>query len=504
MSKLFQLVLAAVLGSALTLVAYQQMGFTSASNSGNTGISNSHNMPVTTNTTLTNFGIPAYTGVSAPTDFTAAAAKSTPAVVHIQSTIQYQATSNQYTNPFDIFGDDFFFGPRGRGGQSRPQVATGSGVILSSDGYIVTNNHVVAKATELEVTLYDKRTYKATLIGTDPSTDLAVIKIDDTNLPTLSLANSDEARVGEWVLAVGNPFNLESTVTAGIVSAKGRNIKIVEDKMAIESFIQTDAAVNSGNSGGALVNTSGQLLGINTAIATPNGTYAGYSFAVPANIVGKVVEDLKKYGIVQRAFLGISISNVDGKLAKENDLSVTQGVYVGEMLEDGPAVKAGIVKGDVIVRIDNAEIKSISELQEQIARHRPGDQLAVTVNRKGTEKTMSVVLKNKEGNTDLVTKSSEKSEILTTLGAEFENLTNRESAALGIPGGVRVKSLKQGQLSSNTNIREGFIITKVDDTVVSSTEQLADALQEKKGNGALLKGIYPNAPKSTYFYGIGI
>ena len=216
------------------------------------------------------------------------------------------------------------------------------------------------------------------------------------------------------------------------------------------------------------------------------------------------MEDLKKYGIVQRAFLGISISNVDGKLAKENNLTVTQGVYVGEMLEDGPAVKAGIVKGDVIVRIDNAEIKSISELQEQIARHRPGDQLAVTVNRKGTEKTMSVVLKNKEGNTDVVTKSSEKSEILATLGAEFENLTNRESTALGIPGGVRVKSLKQGQLSSNTNIREGFIITKVDETVVASTEQLADALQEKKGNGALLKGIYPNAPKSTYFYGIGI
>ncbi|QQS29292.1 MAG: Do family serine endopeptidase [Sphingobacteriales bacterium] len=504
MRKLFQLVLAAVLGSAVTLIAYQKMGFIPASNPGNSeSITNSENL-TTPHSTLTNYGMPSSLPLSAPTDFTAAAAKSTPAVVHIQSTIQYQATSNQYTNPFDFFGDDFFFGPRGRGGQPRPQIATGSGVILSSDGYIVTNNHVVAKATELEVTLYDKRTYKATLVGTDPSTDLAVIKIDDTNLPTLALANSDEAQVGEWVLAVGNPFNLESTVTAGIVSAKGRNIKILEDKMAIESFIQTDAAVNQGNSGGALVNTSGQLLGINTAIATPTGTYAGYSFAVPANIVGKVVDDLKKYGVVQRAFLGISISNVDGKLAKENGLNVTQGVYVGELLESGPAVEAGITKGDVIVRIGNAEIKSISELQEQIALHRPGDRLMVTVNRKGAEKTLPVVLKNKEGNTGLVTKNTEKLDLLTSLGAEFENLTNRESADLGIQGGVRVKKLKNGQLSNNTNIREGFIITKVDDTLVSSTDQLSEVLYEKKGNGALLKGIYPNAPKSTYFYGIGI
>lgn len=499
MRKLFQLVVAAILGSLITLAAYEKMGLGHA----NTPVQSiSSTAAPVTGATLATYNPAAYAG-AASTDFTYAAAKTTPAVVHIQSTQQYKATSNQF-NPFDLFGDDFFFGPRGgRGGQARPQVATGSGVIISPDGYIVTNNHVVEDADDLEVTLYDKRTYKATVIGTDPSTDLALIKIDDTNLPSLTLANSDEAKVGEWVLAVGNPFNLESTVTAGIVSAKGRNLHILEDNTAIESFIQTDAAVNPGNSGGALVNTSGQLLGINTAIATPTGTYAGYSFAVPANIVSKVIDDLKNYGVAQRAFLGISINNVDGNVAKEKNLSVNQGVYVAGLMNDGPAIEAGIKEGDVIVRIENAEVKSVSELQEQIVQHRPGDRIAVTVNRNGSEKVVNVVLRNKNGSTELVSKSTEKAGTMAALGAEFENLTNRESEKLGIRGGVRVKSIGKGKLSQ-TDLREGFIITKVDDKPISSADQLVDALQAKKGSGALLAGIYPNAPNSIYYYGIGM
>lgn len=499
MRKMFQFVFAAVLGSIITLAAYEKLELRPHNNPAQSMVNPAS---PSAGVSFANYNS-AYAGAPAA-DFTYAAAKTTPAVVHIQSTQQYKATSYQF-NPFDMFGDDFFFGPRGGrgGGQPNPQVATGSGVIVSPDGYIVTNNHVVENADELEVTLYDKRTYKATVIGTDPSTDLALIKIDDTSLPALTLANSDEAKVGEWVLAVGNPFNLESTVTAGIVSAKGRNLHILEDNTAIESFIQTDAAVNPGNSGGALVNTNGQLLGINTAIATPTGTYAGYSFAVPANIVGKVIDDLKNYGVVQRAFLGISINNVDGNLAKEKNLTVNQGVYVNNLLEDGPAVAAGIKEGDVIVRIENADVKSVSELQEQVVRHRPGDRIAVTVNRNGSEKVLNVILRNKNGNTELVTKNSEKTEAIAALGAQLENLTNRESEKLGIRGGVRVKDLGNGKLSQ-TDIREGFIITKVDGQPVNSADQLLDALQAKKGSGALIEGVYPNAPNSIYYYGIGM
>lgn len=500
MSKLVQLVFAAVLGSVITLVAFQKFGMQPAVQSAQNTAAVLTDASVNTPTVLSNYS--SYTAVpGTQIDFTFAASKSTPAVVHIKSTVQSRTTS-YYNDPFDLFGGDFFFGPR-RGGKPTPQVGTGSGVIISPDGFIVTNNHVVSKADEIEVTLHDKRTYKAKMIGTDPSTDLALIKIEDTNLPTLTLANSDEAKVGEWVLAVGNPFNLESTVTAGIVSAKGRNLKLLEDRAAIESFIQTDAAVNPGNSGGALVNTSGQLLGINTAIATPTGTYAGYSFAVPANIVSKVVEDLKNYGVVQRAFLGISITNVDGNVAKEKNLAVTQGVLVAGLMETGPAIEAGIKEGDVIVRIENAEVKSIADLQGQVARYRPGDKINITVNRNGSEKTLFVLLKNKDGNTDLVTKSAANTNLLAALGAELESLTNRESQTLGIRGGVRVKALTKGKIATETDIRQGFIITGVDGKPINSTEQLLDALEAKKGGGVLLEGVYPNT-RGTYYYGLGI
>ena len=317
-----------------------------------------------------------------PLDFTAVAEQVMDAVVHIKSTqVVAQASPGprgyrQLPDPFgDLFGD--FFRPHFRFEGPHPQipnpsVGTGSGVIINSEGYIVTNNHVIAGASDIEVTLHDNRTYKAKVIGTDPSTDLALIQIKEKNLPTLPLVNSDDVRVGEWVLAVGNPLNLNSTVTAGIVSAKSRNINILQDQYAIESFIQTDAAINPGNSGGALVNLQGGLIGINTAIASPTGAYAGYGFAVPSNLVSKVVEDLLKHGVVQRGYLGVSIRGVDGSLAREKDLVVTRGVYVDSVMDKSAADEAGIKAGDVIKEINGYSVTTAPQLLEIIGRYRPG------------------------------------------------------------------------------------------------------------------------------------
>lgn len=446
-------------------------------------------------------------GKMAPVDFTYAASVSTPSVVHVK-----KFASNVYAgaaDPWrDFFGDDFyhFFGmPKRDAEPERRQVASGSGVIISDDGYIVTNNHVISNAEEIEVTLSDNKTYAADLIGTDPSTDLALIKIEAGGLEALPLGNSDSALIGEWVLAVGNPFDLTSTVTAGIISAKGRNINILrkQSRMPIESFIQTDAAVNPGNSGGALVNLNGELVGINTAIATPTGTYAGYSFAVPVNIVKKVVTDLREYGIVQRAFLGVQIRDVDEELAEEVDLNRYQGAYIVAVNENSGAAEAGLQEGDLITSVNEVAVNSVAELQEQISRYRPGDRVDIDFVRNGKTYMEQVVLKNQMNNTELIEKKT--TEVLAQLGASFENLSSTELEEFGIDGGVKVSDIRSGKLSRSSNIREGFVITKVDRKRVTDAEDLIDMLESKKeGDGVMIEGFYPQNPAKTYYYAFGM
>jgi len=401
-------------------------------------------------------------------------------------------------------GNQFFMDPGQQGQpQQRENASTGSGVIISKDGYIVTNNHVVANASELEVTLSDKRSYKAKVIGTDPSTDLAVIQIKENNLPILAFGNSDLAKVGSWVLAVGNPFNLTSTVTAGVVSAKARNISILREKsnMPIESFIQTDAAINPGNSGGALVNLNGDLIGINTAIASPTGAYSGYGFAVPVNLVQKVVEDIVKFGAVQRGFLGIVIRDLDSKTAREKDLSISEGVVVDSVNKESAAKDAGVLKGDVIVKVGATRINSVAELQEQIARHRPGDKVVLTVNREGKELPLTTTLKNKDGKTE-VTKSDRK-EIFEVMGAEFSDLTAKEKKAAKVESGVKVSRIfPGGKLKTQTDMKEGFVITKVDKQIINSSKDLAGILEKKTG-GVMLEGVYLDLP-GNYYFAIGL
>lgn len=315
-----------------------------------------------------------------PANFTEAATKAMPTVVHIRSTQQAQPRTTREQRFYEFFGTP------------RPSQSTGSGVIISEKGYIVTNNHVVEGATEVEVTLFDKRKYKAEVLGTDPSTDLAVLKVEAPDLKAISLGNSDNAQVGEWVLAVGNPFDLASTVTAGIISAKGRDISILKGRYAIESFIQTDAAVNPGNSGGALVNTKGELMGINTAIATPTGTYAGYSFAVPVNLTKKVVQDIIDYGEVHRGYLGVTITELDNRIAEELGLQSNNGVYVNSVLDNSGANVAGLLEGDVIVGVEGQNITSPNELQEKVGSRSPGDYVDLTIIRNGRRQTLSAQL----------------------------------------------------------------------------------------------------------------
>ncbi|HFA48359.1 MAG TPA: Do family serine endopeptidase [Bacteroidetes bacterium] len=452
-----------------------------------------------------------------PLDFTKTAEKVVKAVVHIKATQTFanrgggQMPQNfqQLPDPFrDFFGDrgnPFGFQmPQGQQGPQRhgPQlrVGTGSGVIINEKGYIVTNNHVVADADDLEVTLSDNRAYKATVVGTDPSTDLALIQIKAKNLPTLPLVNSDDIKVGEWVLAVGNPLGLTSTVTAGIVSAKGRNINILKEQFAVESFIQTDAAINPGNSGGALVNLQGGLVGINSAIASPTGSYAGYGFAVPSNIVNKVVQDLLTYGVVQRGVLGVMIRSVNDGLSKDKDLDVVEGAYVDSLLENSAAASAGILPGDVITEVDGITIKTSPDLQAAIAQHSPGDVVEVKVDRGGKMKTFSVTLNNRAGGRNLVEK--EHQEVLAVLGADFENVDGKLAKKLDIPGGVKVTKLYAGKLRKYTDMREGFIITQADGQKVKNVDDLVKALDGKKG-GVMLEGVYEDIP-GTYFYAFGM
>jgi len=440
-----------------------------------------------------------------PVNFTQTAKKVTPAVVHIRSS-QAIATREQDRNINPFFDDDLFrrfFGDpmpenQPRGPQMR--MGTGSGVIIDANGYIVTNNHVIANADDVEVTLSDNRSFKARVIGTDPTTDLAIIKVEETDLPTLAFVNSDQVEIGEWVMAVGNPYNLTSTVTAGIVSAKARSINILREQYAVESFIQTDAAINPGNSGGALVNLSGGLIGINTAIASPTGSYSGYGFAVPANIVRKVMEDLIEFGVVQRGVLGVMIRSVNSDLAKEEDLDLNMGVYVDSLLDNSAAAAAGIEPGDVIIEVGGQVVTASSELQEQIARHRPGDEVAITVNRKGKEKQFTVILNNREGNTQVVVKQTK--EISDILGAELETLDASTARKLDIPGGVKVTDLGKGKLHTQTQMQEDFIITKVNGQIVKSVDELAAVLEGETG-GVMLEGVYEEIP-GVYYYAFGL
>ena len=425
-------------------------------------------------------------------DFTYAAEKTTESVVHIKSIITNNINPVLPLNPFrQFFGDDYF--PN----QGSESVASGSGVIISEDGYIVTNNHVVEKASKIEVTLNDNRSFQASLIGTDPSTDLAIIKIEEENFQYLSFANSDDVKVGSWVLAVGNPFNLASTVTAGIVSAKARNINILKDNYAIESFIQTDAAINQGNSGGALVNLNGDLIGINTAIATPTGTYTGYAFAVPSNIVQKVSRDLIEFGTVQRGFLGVMIRNVNPTLAQDRDLGTTTGVLVDSLTANSAAGKAGIEKGDVIIAIGGNEVKSSPQLQERVGRQRPGEAINITVLRNGKEKDFEVILNNKEGKTEYLAQV-EKSEMLSDLGISVSNLSAEEKSKLNISNGVKIEEVGPGKLRRFTAINPGFIVTKINKKEFKDKEQFIKILETEKG-GIMLEGIYPDKDGEFYY-----
>ncbi len=425
--------------------------------------------------------------------FIEASEKSTKAVVHIKSK-QKGYNRSRYTpgsNPFlDFFGQQPQSKNRNNNADKLIETSSGSGVIISDDGYIVTNNHVIDGADELEITLHDNRTFVAEIIGVDPTTDLALVKIPEKELEYLEFSNSDEIKVGEWVLAVGNPFKLNSTVTSGIVSAKARNINILKNQNAIESFIQTDAAVNPGNSGGALVNTTGELIGVNTAIASNTGSYTGYSFAIPSNIVSKVVNDLLDYGLVQRAYIGVSIRDVNAQLKEQATLDVTEGVYIADLVENGSAKEAGVEIGDVIIEIDQSSIKNTAQLMEKIGSKRPGDKVQLTVNRQGELSTIEIVLKNKNGENKVINK--EDLELESFLGANLE----------AVEGGIKVSELKSGILSKHTNIREGFIIQSIDHKPVSSVKELESYIKNKK-DGVLIAGKYPNR-RSTYYYGLGL
>lgn len=433
------------------------------------------------------------TSSTALPDFVSASENTINSVVHV--TTKVVRTTIQ-RDPFF----EFFYGP-GAGNKEYKQYGSGSGsgVIVSSEGYIVTNNHVIDGATEIEIILNDNSKYAAKVIGTDPSTDLAVLKIEAKGLSPIVLGNSDDVRIGEWVLAVGNPFNLTSTVTAGIVSAKARNINILnnrssKDNVPIESFIQTDAAVNPGNSGGALVNTRGELVGINTAIASQTGSYSGYSFAIPVNLVQKVMSDLIDFGLVQRGFLGVQIADITQELKEEKKLGSIKGVYVAKVIEDGGADKAGMKEGDVILKIGVKSITSVASLQEEIGKRRPGDKVPVTVlTSKGTEVVREIVLRNSDGETSL----RDKAVILknTALGATFEELTSKEKKDLNTTYGVKIKNITTGKLKS-LGLEEGMIITKINQQPIVSVEQLATELN--KGDKGVLLEIMSASGKKDY------
>ena len=420
-------------------------------------------------------------------DLTFAAENSVHAVVHVKVSSKENVAG--YSNPFY----DWFYGDRYQRQQPQIREGSGSGVIISQEGYIVTNNHVIDHADQIKVVLNDKREFQATLVGTDETTDVALLKIDAENLPFLKLGNSDALKLGEWVLAVGNPFNLTSTVTAGIVSAKSRNIGINQADMSIESFIQTDAAVNPGNSGGALVNMNGELVGINTAIASQTGSYSGYSFAIPSAIVQKVIADLKQYGQVQRALLGVGIQDVNADMAKKYDLKKIEGVYVGSITPDGAAEEAGIKINDVILSVDGVPVNSTAELQEQVGKHRPGDKVEVLIKRDNKSKPYNVTLRNMLGDTEILT-----TDVNEFLGAKFDNVSENEKYKLRINQGIKITELNQGKLK-DAGIRNGFIITNVNKQEVNGVNDMRAIVKRARG-GILIEGLYPNGERAYFVF----
>ena len=438
-------------------------------------------------------------------DLTYAAEKALPAVVHIKYVQNSKIkTVEVESDPFsDFFSDPFgFFGTPNNGERQRRQVqtpkreASGSGVLISSDGYIVTNNHVVEGADEVEVTFNNKVVRQATIVGTDPTADLALIKVDGADFDYLVFGDSDKVKVGEWVLAVGNPFNLTSTVTAGIVSAKARNIGILGEGSSVESFIQTDAAVNRGNSGGALVNTRGELIGINAAIASHTGSYEGYSFAIPSNIVRKVVDDLLMYGETQRAYLGIQIGEMNSDLADKSGMKDIKGVYVGEATEGGAAEKAGIRSGDVITQINGNPVNTTTQLMEVIRQYRPGDEVDVDVVRDGRERTFRVSLLNESGSTEVVKKGD--TFYNADLGVVLQPASKQEMKSLRINNGLKIVEIRQGAFYGAGV--EGFIITAVNGKTVASKNDLETALASNRTRKTYIEGVYPNGMRMNFEY----
>ena len=442
-------------------------------------------------------------------NFELPATAATPAVVHIRTKTKARQVSNNLpkrNSPFgDLFGDDFF-GDLFNGPRVIPeQRASGSGVIISADGYIVTCNHVVADADEINITLSNKKTYKANVVGTDPNSDLAVIKIDANNLPYLAYGNSDDSKLGQWVLAIGYPLNLDVSVTAGIVSAKSRSIGINSQnpevkENGVEAFIQTDAAVNPGNSGGALINTNGELVGITSAIASTTGYYSGVSYAIPVNIVKKVVNDIIKYGMVQRAYIGIKYApdGLSDEDKKQQGIKDGDGVFVLDAPDGGAAQEAGIKKGDFITKINGTKVNSGGELQEQVARYKPGDKISVTYTRNGNENTVSITLKNKANTTSVMKYQS----AMDKLGASFEDVDKKTARENQISGGVVVKKITEGSPMQKARIEEGFVITSLNRNDINSVDDLKDALKDAHGT-IFLEGIYPGSSES-YRYPVKI
>ena len=426
-------------------------------------------------------------------DFVDAAENSVNAVVHIMTKVVRQSTT--YNDFFGALLGQLYGYP----GQTRnnTMVAYGSGVVLTPDGYIVTNNHVVEGADEVEVTFNNKVKKTATVIGTDPTTDLALIKVEASDLDYLVFGDSDQVRIGEWVLAVGNPFNLTSTVTAGIVSAKARNLSILGEGTSVESFIQTDAAVNPGNSGGALVNTKGELVGINAAIASHTGSYEGYSFAIPSNIVRKVVDDLLLYGTTQRGYLGVQIAELTQELAEKEGLENIEGVYVGGVTDGGAAKLAGMKAGDVITAIDGKKVNSTTQLRESVGQYRPGDKVDVEVNRNGSHHHYTLTLLNEAGNVDVV--RSGDSFYNAEFGLMLQSVNQNEMSRLNIRNGLKIVEIREGRFM-NSGVPVDFVITKVNGYAVSNKTDLENALKNNRSRRTTIEGVYPNGMMGSFFY----
>jgi serine protease Do len=433
----------------------------------------------------------AYRSIPRDVDFADAADRTVNAVVHIRTEMTRRTDTYD-----DFFGSlrEYLYG-HPHHGRSNKLVGFGSGVVLSHDGYIVTNNHVVEGADKIEVTFNDRRVMKAVIVGNDPSTDLALIKVNAEDLAFITYGNSDELKVGEWVLAVGNPFNLTSTVTAGIVSAKARNINILGSRSSIESFIQTDAVINRGNSGGALVNTHGELVGINAAIASRTGVYEGYSFAIPVNIVRKVVDDLISFGEIQRGYIGVEIREMTAELAQDAGQSAIKGVYIAGISESGGAADAGIKAGEVILSVDGKPVNTMSQLLEAVGQYRPGDNVEVVTSKNDRERTYSVMLKNLEGNTEIVKR--EEQFFNETLGVTLERISPSDKKSLGINHGLRVSELDEG-IFKRGGIAKGFIVTNINGQNIDSKTELEAALSNSRSKSTRVQGMYPNGMRISF------